>query len=251
MSAPRLPLRALPLVLALVDAACAARTPPPARTAAKEVAAPAASASASAESSAGPSWERIREEDGIVVDRREVPGSPLIAFRGEGLVFAPLARVAAVLVDVARSPEWVDGVVEARVLRRLGPTEAITYAHVKTPPVLSDRDFVLRGTLTLAPQRVVIAVRSVTDEAMPPGRYVRGEVLDSSFVLTTEADGATRVVAEIHADPKGALPKWLVNAFQRRWAVKTIRGLRAQVKKPDVSEPAWLVTRLSEATSPP
>ncbi|MCC6648428.1 MAG: hypothetical protein IT374_23020 [Polyangiaceae bacterium] len=29
-------------------------------------------------------WEKIRESDGIVIHRREVPGSPLIAFKGEG-----------------------------------------------------------------------------------------------------------------------------------------------------------------------
>jgi hypothetical protein len=35
------------------------------------------------------SWERVRTEDGIVVSRKEVPGSPFVAFRGEGDVDAP------------------------------------------------------------------------------------------------------------------------------------------------------------------
>ena len=222
------------LVLAV---ACANAPPPRVVSPTAPVAAPDRAAPTPA---AEPAWERIREVDGIVVDRREVAGSPLIAFRGEGVVAAPLLRVAAVLVDVSRSPEWVDSVIEARELRRIDATTSVNYSHVKTPPLVSDRDFVLRGTLEVSPGRIVIRIKSVEDDAMPPGRFVRGEVHDSSFVLQRESDGATRVTAEIHADPKGALPTWLVNVFQRSWAVKTIRALRTQVRKPDVVDPAWL-----------
>lgn len=154
---------------------------------------------------------------------------------------APLLRVAAVLADVDRSREWVDSVVESRELRRISDTESISYSHVGSPPLVADRDFVLHGDLVVTPGRVEIRVKSVVaDDIMPPGRYVRGDVHDSAFVLTTEPDGSTRVVAEIHADPKGSIPTWVVNLFQKGWAVKTIRSLREQVKKPDIVEPKWL-----------
>jgi len=39
------------------------------------------------------------------------------------------------------------------------------------------------------------------------------------------------VVAEVHTDPKGSLPKWLVNLVQKSWAHTTLMGLRAQVGK--------------------
>ena len=45
-------------------------------------------------------WERVRTEDGIVVSRKEIPGSPFVAFRGEGYVEAPLLTTGSVLVDV-------------------------------------------------------------------------------------------------------------------------------------------------------
>jgi len=37
----------------------------------------------SSQAPAAPAWEKIGDDDGIVVYRREVPGSPLIAFKGE------------------------------------------------------------------------------------------------------------------------------------------------------------------------
>ena len=43
---------------------------------------------------AQPAWERIGDDDGIAVYRREVPGSPIVAFKGEGIVDASILRVA-------------------------------------------------------------------------------------------------------------------------------------------------------------
>jgi hypothetical protein len=243
LSRPRLTLLAL-----LLLASCAATPAPPPRAAPDG---PAHLAEAPAHAPAAPpppAWERIREVDGIVVDRREVPGSPVIAFRGEGVVKAPLVRVAAVITDVSRSTEWVDSVSESRELRRISDTESISYSRIKSPPLIADRDFVMHGDLEASPGRIVIRVRSIVDDAMPPGRNVRGEVHDSSFVLTTEPDGSTRVVCEIHADPKGSIPTWVVNLFQKGWAVKTIRSLREQVKKPDIVEPAWLRALVANGT---
>ena len=45
-----------------------------------------------------PKWELFDQEDGIRMFRRDVPGSSIVALRGEGFVEAPIARVASVLV---------------------------------------------------------------------------------------------------------------------------------------------------------
>src|SRR4051812_39450566 len=64
-------------------------------------------------------WEKIGDDDGIAVYRREIPGSPVIAFKGDGVVNASILRVASVLVDSSRATEWVDSVVEAKTLRHV------------------------------------------------------------------------------------------------------------------------------------
>jgi hypothetical protein len=43
---------------------------------------------------------------------------------------------------------------------------------------------------------------------------------------------------EIESDPKGWLPAWLVNFFQKDWARETIEGIRKQCAKPDLKAPA-------------
>lgn len=188
-------------------------------------------------------WQRIRSEDGILVSRKEVAGSPFVAFRGEGDVSAPVLSVAAVLVDVPREQEWMDSVVEARILRKVSDTEYILYSHLGTPPTMSDREFVTDVTIAIdvPSQSVTVKMHSVDDASAPKTGYVRAVLTDSSFVLTPANGGkGTHVVAEVHCDPKGSIASWIVNLFQRGWGYNTIRSLRKQVAKPGIPVPELL-----------
>ena len=182
-------------------------------------------------------WQKIDDDDGIVVYRREVPGSPIIAFKGEGVINAPILRVASILVDSSRATEWVESLIEARTLRHVSETEYIEYDHVGTPFVMKDRDFVLDCKLELEPasKKATLKFHSVTDPLAPTTSYVRGELMSSGFALTALEHGTkTQIVAEVHCDPKGSVAKWIVNWFQKTWPHSTIMRLRAQAAKPDI-----------------
>src|ERR1700722_9270270 len=141
----------------------------------------------SAARAAAGAWERIRSEDGILVYKKEVPGSSFVAFRGEGDVDGALLHVGSVIVDVPRDKEWLDSVVEARILRKVSDTEYIMYSHLGTPIGMSDRDFVNDVTIQADPvaQTVTFRMRSVDDPSAPKTGYVRAKLIDSSFVIST------------------------------------------------------------------
>jgi len=154
----------------------------------------------------------------ISVFGREVPGVSLLAMRGEGVVNAPILRVASVLSDTARSHEWVDSVAETRTLRKLSDSEYVQWNHVTTPWVLKDRDFVFTTQLELIPPPVRGPdYHSVTDTAAPKTSYIRGQFIYGKFVLTSlEGGKQTRVLAELLCDPKGSVAKkWMVNMVQK------------------------------------
>jgi hypothetical protein len=226
---------------------------PPASTAPSASAQPArppAPPAPLATSPALPPWEKIGDSDGIVAYRREVPGSPLIAVRGEGIVNASIIRVASVLVDTTRATEWIDRVVESRVVRQLSETETVHYDHIGTPIVMKDRDFVTRAKLEFdsAAKRVIVNMKSTTDPLAPPTDYVRGEIMQSYFILTSIEHGTkTHISVEVHADPKGSIAKWIVNMFQKSWPHNTISRLREQVAKPDIKEHPRLKAELTKA----
>lgn len=184
-------------------------------------------------------WEKYDEVDGITVYRREVPGSAVIALRGEGVVDAPILRVASVLVDTKRSAEWIDRLAEVRVVRKISDDEEIHWTHIETPAVLKDRDFVFDIKLELDPEhkKVSLNYHSVFDSAAPKTDFVRGEFKFGTFTLTSIDGGKkTRVLAEVLADPKGSVAKWIVNMVQKKWPYNTITSLRKQVAKPNIKD---------------
>ena len=73
-----------------------------------------------ASTSVGSLKEIKRTKDGIRVYKREVPGSALLAFKGEGTVDAPIEKVATIIYDTTRATEWIADLKESRILRWTG-----------------------------------------------------------------------------------------------------------------------------------
>lgn len=179
-------------------------------------------------------WEKVTSKAGINVFKKEIEGSPVIAFKGDGVIDAPILRVASVLVDASRNKEWMDRVVESEIVEVKSPTERVQYSHIKTPTPLDDRDFVSQAKLVVdgANKRLTFSIQSVTHASKPERKgIVRGQLMGSSFLLVPVGADKTRVITEFHADPKGDVPKFIVNLFQEDWPINTIKGLRKQVGK--------------------
>jgi hypothetical protein len=202
-------------------------------------------------------WEMFDEEDGVRCYRRDVAGTDIVALRGEGFVAAPISRVASVIVDRKRAHEWIDRLVKTKVLREISETESINWNHIKTPTPLKDRDFVFKTVLSTDPakKKVLINYHSVTDKLAPEyDAYVRGHFQYGKFELTmaerTNKDGTktkgTLVVAEVVVDPRGSVPKFIVNMVQKSWPHKTLTALRKQVAKPDIKDDKRVLDRLTK-----
>lgn len=186
-----------------------------------------------------PSWELMGESDGARAFRREIPGSRFVAFRGEMDLDATIPQIVAVLRDSARKKDWIAKTVEAYTIERLGPWESWEYNHTRGVPILvNDRDFTFRAKLTFDLKKRVVEIHlksAVHPDHPPRDGIVRGEIVDSLYRMT-ELDGGkrTHLEVEIQADPKGSVPGWLVNLFQKSWPHNTLHGIRNQTKRPDL-----------------
>jgi len=195
-------------------------------------------------------WQKIDQQDGIVAYSRDVPGSAILAFRGDGDIAAPIAKVASILIDIERGPEWIDSLIDAHPVRRVSEVEYVEYDHFGTPFPLAHRDFVFAAKLELVPQskQIVLRFHSVDDPQAPKTGYVRGELIQSSFTLTSLDHGTrTHMMADIQTDPKGWIPAFIVNMVQRSWPVSTLASLRKQARKANVTENARLKQALVDA----
>jgi len=81
-----------------------------------------------------------------------------------------------------------------------------------------------------------LKLQSINHKKSPKTIGVRAQLINSQYKLVPKGKHQTEVTVEILSDPKGMLPAWLVNLVQKSWPVKTLRGLRNQVKKDFVKE---------------
>jgi hypothetical protein len=139
---------------------------------------------------------------------------------------------------------------KARGVRRLGPTEYSEYNHIGLPLIIKDRDFVSNVQIEVdaATRTFALVYRPAADSAPLATHNVRGEILAGRFEAVSLGAARTRLTAEVQADPRGFLPAWLVNLFQRNWPVTTFERLRAQAAKPDIQMPAEFRDVLSQTT---
>lgn len=180
-------------------------------------------------------WERVSNSEGILVERRTVPGTNLKEFRGHGVVDASLGRVLAVIRDAPHRCEWMpqcaeDYVVEENEAARV----QISYHRTKAPWPVADRDSINRAELRvdLGKRRVFLPFEAIPHPKVPPVKgAVRMPFLRGHWILQPASGGsATDVEYQVHADPGGSLPEWIANLASKKLPLMTLIGLRKQSK---------------------
>ena len=113
------------------------------------------------------SWDLVKQERIFVIYETKVPGSDVVAFKGRGVINQPVVKVASVLLDGKHAREWVGHLEESHTIRRISPMEYIQYNHLGTPFVMKDRDFVVRITIDVLPEKR--RARALQVDGRPPG----------------------------------------------------------------------------------
>ena len=157
--------------------------------------------------------------------------------------------MATVIFDTQRRKEWIEGLVDSRIIRWGGKDNFIEYDHIDMPLFFEDRDFVSKITMSFdLSGKMAFHYQPADDPSAPQTSYIHGELLDTTFTLSSLDNGKkTQVDAEFLSDPKGWIPKWLVNFFVKDWPKKTFRNLRKEVLKSDLSvDPRFSKLHLQE-----
>jgi hypothetical protein len=178
-------------------------------------------------------WETLGESKKVTGFVKAIPGTSLKAFKGVTEIEASLEKVYWVISNnnEAFRKEWVGRLETSKTLEIKTKHERITYGAFDLPWPISDRDYVYHVKATRKDKNIFIAIKSTLHDKAPKTVGVRAHLNNSNYVLEPLGDNKTKVTVEIHTDPKGLLPAWLVNIIQKNWPVKTLNGIRKQTAK--------------------
>ena len=189
-------------------------------------------------------WQDVGVDRGVHVMRKQVKGSGLLAFRGEIEENIAMDMLIATFTDPNQRKFWVDKY-ENHVTIKKTPIMEKYWIRFDLPWPVSDRDYVLESKANIDKDKGVIEVRiqSITHPKYPVDCCVRAQAKRTYYRFTALSRTRTRLEVEVHTDPKGLLPNWLVNAIQKKWPSKTLSGLIRQARKNKGSHKdtlAWL-----------
>ena len=184
------------------------------------------------------SWEFVDKVEGVKTWRKEAKGSNVFAFRGEVVRDVHIGKVLKAFATSAYHKDWVDRWDASKDLKKIGPYERIFWIRFDLPWPVSDRDYVIHTkAVPDEKKRVVVArLKSVRHPAKPKegGCCVRGDAFGTHYRFTALPDGKTKMMVEVHTDPRGMLPAWLVNIIQKKWPSKTLNGLYMRAARSDI-----------------
>ncbi len=176
------------------------------------------------------SWQLVSKTTEFELYRKESAGAAeLFAFRGIGTLQATPTEVATGILDRVHRAEWMRDIRNLRTVRILAPGRFIEYSGVKTPWVVKNRDFVVQSEVTVdaAAKKITIVTRSVKDPDAPETEWIRGELTEGRFTIEPGArPGTSKLTADMDVDPKGTVPRWIVNHFQKKWPIIMFYSLR-------------------------
>ena len=177
-------------------------------------------------------WRFVGTFDGVKVSKKVVKGSPLFAFKGITEAELPLDQIIATFSDPNQRKYWVDRYADHTTIKKT-PLSETYWIHFSLPPLVSDRDYVLKSDASVNQDKGVIEVKikSIEHPDYPVKCCVRAQVKETYYKFTALSAKRTRLEVEVHTDPKGMLPNWLVNLIQEKWPSKTLSGLIRRARK--------------------
>ncbi|MEM9177465.1 MAG: START domain-containing protein [Myxococcota bacterium] len=172
-------------------------------------------------------WALSREENGIVVHTRPVADSGIDEFRGVAEVDAPAEALVALLRDSARLKEWFPNTPESKLIDREGAISN-QYSVLATPWPISDRDNVLRSVLSRDATTGVVEITLAANPDHYPEQDGRVRVRRANGVWRFEplSESRTRVTFQMHLEPGGGIPQWMINARVVETPYEALTNLR-------------------------
>lgn len=157
----------------------------------------------------------------------------LIAFKAEAIVNADVLKLITVLRDAKGGERWSNNLLHLEYIKEINDLEALVYEIRDFPWPFTDRDAVLKYKATINHKRksIYVTFNSTTHPDFPKNKeYVRG-MLHYGLMEFWPRKSGTRIELTILADPKGVIPLWVVNLFQKNIPAKFIVDLENETKK--------------------
>ncbi|CAD8207922.1 unnamed protein product [Paramecium pentaurelia] len=142
-----------------------------------------------------------------------------------------------IIFDMTKRSEFDENFLEAKIVEKIDENNVIYYGAGKSPIILVDpRDMVAltRRTILKDGTHMVVSKSVQLDSVPNKKNYIRCEIFISAFLIKEISQGICQVIIIANVDPKGSIPKMLINSgvsMQADAVKKLMEKMRLQTLK--------------------
>ena len=179
-------------------------------------------------------WELIVDQDELKVYRGKREKNNIYPIRGDYHTPHTPAQVVAVLLDIVNKPKWLPKLAKTRLIKQFDSRRWIEYAEIDVPWPCRNRDIIFELSLDINDDfsKAVFHLKSVLNDTVYKKSNIRAIVYESKMIITyNQQTKKSFIQSESFVDPKGSIPKWIVNLFQKSQTIKIAKALTKQLNK--------------------
>ena len=171
-------------------------------------------------------WISLGEKDGVHGFYKSLGELELI--KSTGIINYDASAVCDYLMQVSRAQEWDEMLINSKNLHDFGDLKVLHQTYKAIWPV-SNRDFIIALKKFTINDDFLISARSIDIQIPEQEDTVRGECITSGFYIKNIEDIACELTYCVCVDPKGQIPKQIVNIVARM-QVGNVNKVREAVK---------------------
>jgi len=193
-------------------------------------------------------WKKVFNKDGVRIEAQEIKGVGLIAFRATSVLKAPVEKLLAVLRDAKSAESWSKSLDSVDYIAQPDDLSATTYEVRNFPWPFDKRDLIIEYQMAINKKNksIITYFNSVNHKNYPKNKkYVRSILHIGELELWPLSKG-TKVVLTIMADPKGNIPKMVVNYFQQKVPFEFLKDLDKQALKTKTPTRPGILAKIQE-----
>ncbi|MCA6062752.1 START domain-containing protein [Thalassolituus marinus] len=179
-------------------------------------------------------WELVKEDKrrAIQVFLRDVPGSELREFRGEMTLRARIPSLVALVEDTSQAPNWLHQCKALELIEAYSPQRKLLYMVSDAPWPVTDRDSIFLSELSQDEQGNVVINMTARPDGFPANDdYIRIPRMNGRWTFAVQEGDMVKVTYQVHAEPGGGLPSWLINSVVVDNPYYTLRNMARMVNE--------------------
>lgn len=177
-------------------------------------------------------WVKEKDKNGIAVYMREYKGSDIKEVKAQTIIKAPLNKVKESILNINSYPQWVFSYKNTKILESKGDNGTVYYTEINMSGPVSNRDVVLKTDIEQNTELIFISREKALLNYIPEKKgLVRMKIFDSMFKLEKINENETRVTSQLHTEPAGKIPSWVVNFMLTNGPYTTLKNLRENLTK--------------------